>query len=178
MRRVITLTAMLAASPTWALTATELDVWIQSMPTVQVWLDQHEDAMPQGNAAMTDGMAAMFQEGINSLKTSGLYGEFSQQLSAVGFDSVEQWTRITTEISLGMLAVDMNEQGGSRAQVQQQLAQVQQMRSSGNMPAEQLNAMESMLRGTLTMIDEMESVDAADKALVRDRMTELQELIQ
>ena len=136
MRRVMTLVAMLATSPAWALTATELDVWINSMPQIQGWLDQHEDAMPKTSASMEQGMAAMFQEGIKSRK-----------VSAAGFDSVEQWTRVTTEVSLGMLAVEMSEQGGSRDQVKQQLAQLQQMRNAGGMPAEQLDAMETMMRG-------------------------------
>ncbi|WP_369856803.1 hypothetical protein [Candidatus Thalassolituus haligoni] len=178
MRRVMTLVAMLATSPAWALTATELDVWINSMPQIQGWLDQHEDAMPKTSASMEQGMAAMFQEGIKSLKTSGLYSEFGRKVSAAGFDSVEQWTRVTTEVSLGMLAVEMSEQGGSRDQVKQQLAQLQQMRNAGGMPAEQLDAMETMMRGTLKMMDEMEAVDAADKTLVSGRMAELRQLMQ
>src|SRR5690606_39397565 len=63
------------------LTDNEIKQWINTMPSLQGWLDEREDQLPDNDIPDADySMDAAFARGIDQLREAGLYNQFSQQV--------------------------------------------------------------------------------------------------
>ena len=153
------------------LTDSEIKLWIKTMPTLQGWLDEREDQLPDNDIPDADySMDAAFARGIDQLREAGLYNQFSQQVKNAGFKSVEDWVRVSQQISMAYIAISMEEQPATRVEIENQM---QAIRSAKNIPAEEKAMLENMLQASLNMLDSLANVTAADKDRVRPYLPQL-----
>ncbi len=178
MRAILAMAALLTTTSAMALTQQELDNWIEVMPHVNQWMDEHDDAMPEEQPSPQASMEEVFAQGIQNLKDANLYDDFGGVVAQSGFSSVEAWSEATADISLAMMAIQVRGEGGIRAQLEKQLAQLQQMRETSSMSDERIDAMESMLQASLKMIQQADEVDDATIELVKSRQNTLEKLMQ
>ncbi|WP_221796861.1 hypothetical protein [Oceanobacter mangrovi] len=178
MRLAIAVAALLTASQALALTDKEIDQWITSMPKLDQWMEQHPNVAPEQTMQPGQGLKEVYQQGINALKSAGLYSQFNSQVMQYGFNSVEHWAEVSTDISMAMLALENDEPEGARAQIQQQLAQLQQLRSSNAMPAEQLDSMEQLLKSSLQILAEADQVPTDVLEMVKRRKDDIESIME
>ncbi|MCD8523992.1 MAG: hypothetical protein LRY66_03515 [Saccharospirillaceae bacterium] len=166
MRIVMTLLISLLAPLVMAADLTEKDVkhWMEAMPALEKWLDQHEDKLPEENFAGETSLDAMFNKGIEQLKDAGLYNDFSKQVKANGYKNIEQWAEISRRVTMGYMALEMENEQVSLSQLE---AQLEQIRQSEGMSAEQKMMMEQMMTTSLMMLRSVENVSKQDKEAVR-----------
>ena len=163
---LLTVTAQAAT-----LTDSEIKQWINTMPSLQEWLDEREDQLPDNDIPDADySMDAAFARGIDKLREAGLYNEFSQQVKNAGFKSVEDWVRISQQISMAYIAISMEAQPATRVEIENQM---QAIRSAKNIPEEEKAMLENMLQASLNMLDALDKVSAADKDRVRPYLPQL-----
>ncbi|MCY0967171.1 hypothetical protein [Parathalassolituus penaei] len=175
MRRINALMILLAAAlPTQALTSSELGAWMTGMPEIKNWLDTHQDQLPEQPAAPGSSMETVFQQGVEQLRGAGLYGDFESLVRAKGFESVERWSVVSTEVTRAFVAIEMEKEAASVTEMQNQL---QQVKSMPGMPEEQRQAMINMLEQSLGMIKEAQSAPSADKELVRSHLEEVRGIL-
>lgn len=155
------------------LTGKDVERWVESMPAVQGWLDQHEDQLPEDEDMSDDkfDMDAMMKRGIQQLKDAGLYSEFNSRVKAAGFRNAEHWAETSQRVSMAYFALSMEGQNDPREEIEAQLQQIRSM----DVPAEQKAMMEGMLQSSLSMLKAMENVSAADKAVVRPYLPQITE---
>lgn len=154
-----------------ALTDSDIQRWLNTMPALQSWLDQHQDQLPDNDIPDADySMDAAFARGIEQLRDAGLYNDFSQQVKSAGFSSVEDWVRISQQISMAYIAISMEQQPATRVEIENQM---QAIRSAKNIPAEEKAMLENMLQASLNMLDSLAAVTAADKDRVRPFLPQL-----
>ncbi|TVV42106.1 MULTISPECIES: hypothetical protein [unclassified Thalassolituus] len=167
MRIVMTLLFSLLAPLAMAADLTEKDVkhWMEAMPALENWLDQHEDQLPEEDfSAGESSIDAMFNKGIEQLKAAGLYDDFSKQVKAGGYKNIEHWAEISRRVTMGYMALEMENEQVSLSQLE---AQLEQIRQSEGMPAEQKMMMEQMMGASLMMMRAVENVSEQDKSAVR-----------
>lgn len=169
----VALTMMASFSMAADLTKQEVTAWINSMSTLQGWLDAHEEKMPQRDYGENSGadMGAIIARGINDLKEAGLYNEFNKEVKKAGFNSVEHWADTSQRVTLGYLALEIadQEQGVSLSQLEAQLKQVRE----SDLPDEQKKMMEDMMNTSLLMMKSVQNVSESDKALLRPYRAQL-----
>lgn len=173
MRLLAIMLSSLLAFSVYAASLTDKDVqlWIKTIPSLQAWLDQHQDQLPEEDMHDPDfSMEAAFDRGIQQLREAGLYNQFNQQVKAAGFTSVEHWTQVSGKISMAYLALSMEAQPATRVEIQNQL---QAIRSAKNIPAEEKSMLENMLNASLNMLDAVERVPVSEKNLVRPYLPQL-----
>lgn len=169
MRLLLAVALTMMASFTMAadLTKQEVTAWINSMSTLQGWLDAHEDKMPQHeDDGMSGGdMESIIARGITDLKSAGLYNDFNKEVKKAGFDSVEHWANTSQRVTMGYLALEIadQEQGVSLSQLEAQMKQVRE----SDLPEEQKKMMEDMMSTSLQMMKSVQNVSESDKAVLR-----------
>jgi len=152
------------------LTGQDVRLWIKSMPQLEQWLDEHEDQLPEDDLAYDDfSVDGMFDKGIRELRNAGLYNGFNREVKSAGYRDVEHWAEISRRVSLGYLALEMENEQVSSAQLE---AQLQQIRES-DLPAEQKAMMEQMMSASLLMMKAVDGVSMADKEAVRPYRSQL-----
>ncbi|MDR9468880.1 hypothetical protein [Marinospirillum sp.] len=174
---IFTLLSLLAFSVSAAnLSDSEVQRWIDTHPQIQAWLDQHEDLFPEEDEdAMSFNMEQIFAEGIEELRKAGLYDEFNSQIQDAGFNNVEHWTEITQNITLAYMALAMEDSPHSRQMLERQ---IEEIRTSPNIPEDQREMYEAMMVSSLEMIDMAEQVPDADKETVRPHLPQLEEMFE
>ena len=172
------LTVLLFSVLAFSVQASELSdknikLWIDSMPALQGWLDQHKDKLPEDNVADANfNMEEAFKRGIQDLKNAGLYNEFNSKVKSAGFSNVEQWVGVTQQITMAYTAVMLQQQPDSRAVIEEQLHSI---RTSKHVPAEEKAMLEGMLLASLKMLDAVDAVPAADKQRIQPYLPQLTE---
>lgn len=151
---------------------TEADVkhWTDAMPGLQAWLTQHEDQMPDTMPDGTQGIEEMISQGVQDLKSAGLYDEYNSKVKAAGYSSVEDWASATQRVSMAYLALELESQPVSLAQLEAQLKQIQE----SDLPAEQKDMMTQMMSSSIIMMKAVGKVSDADKNAVRPYKDQLQ----
>lgn len=175
MRIIMTLLFGLLAPLAMAADLTEKDVkhWMEAMPALESWLDQHEDQLPEEDfSAGETSIDAMFNKGIEQLKAAGLYNEFSQQVKAGGYNDIEQWAEVSRRVTMGYMALEIENEQVSLSQLE---AQLEQIRQSEGMPAEQKMMMEQMMSTSMMMLRAAGNVSKQDKEAVRPFRQQLAE---
>jgi len=178
MRLTVALTAMLATSSALALDQQQIDQWIEVMPQVDQWMSVNENAMPVEQPTPGVSLKEVFQQGIENLRKADLYLDFQGLVNRAGFDSVEEWTDVTADITMAMMALSLEGQGDMEAQLDQQMQQLEMMKQNQAMPAEQIQAMEQMLEASRQMLQQANDVDEKDMALVRANQNRLEDLMR
>lgn len=175
MRRINALMILMAAAlPTQALTSSELDTWITGMPEIKTWLDAHQDQLPEQAPTPGSSMESVFQQGVDQLRGAGLYSDFETLVKTKGFDGVERWSTVSTEVTRAFVAIEMEKEAASIAEMQTQLQQVKTM---PGLPEEQRQAMINMLEQSLGMVKDAQSAPATDKELVRAHLEEVRGIL-
>lgn len=168
---LLVLSLMMSVARAGDLSDDQVNNWVSSMPTLQSWLDKHEDQLPKEDM-MKKGVASvdeMFTQGIAQLQKAGLYDEFSKLVKTQSFDSVEAWSEVSKKITMAYMAISME---GETVDVKQIAAQIQQLKASA-LPEEQKQMMENMLQASMNMIKSLGTISAADKEAVRPYLTKI-----
>ncbi|WP_430462993.1 hypothetical protein ACQUQU_09465 [Thalassolituus sp. LLYu03] len=167
----IALTLMTSLAAAADLTSKDVQLWINSMPDIDTWLNEHEDKLPElGYQEEDASLDAMFKRGMQDLKKAGLYDEFNAKVKKAGFSSVDQWVEVSSRISLTYMALETEDnQQISASQLEAQLKEIRE----SDLPAEQKAAMEQMMAGSLMVMKAISNVSDADKAAVRPHREEL-----
>lgn len=150
----------------------DVENWLDTLPPIQAWLDQQEHNLPDTEPPEDIGnIEKMMEFSIKKLKAAGVYDEFEKKVQAAGYQNVPQWGRLSQRISLAFMAVQQDNEPISRDAIEQQIQQLKTL----DMPPENKQMMEKMLRGSLAMIDAINAVSAKDKAAVRPHIDRLLE---
>jgi len=156
------------------LTSTNVERWIGSMPQIQSWLDSHDDAMPAPSPAAPGDLKSVFDQGVSNLRKAGLYQSFYGELKRYGYQSVEQWSDETAQISMAYLAIEMEREPITLSQLQAQLAQVE---AAEGLPPEQAKAMKGMLKSTIAMMRQVRSVSVSDKQAIKPFLKQVEQVL-
>ncbi|MEQ3761859.1 MAG: hypothetical protein ABNH15_02265 [Alcanivorax sp.] len=173
MRLVMAMLALSLSTFSYAeLTEKQVSRWVESMPSVQTWIEKNSDKVNKHDLMKTDngGMAGMFDGALKELKRVGLDEDFSNLIKTQGYDSEQQWAEDSSEIVLTFMAITMEKQSLNRQAIEQQLAQVK----NSPLPEAQKKMMANMLQSSLSMMDEVEAVPVEDKTLVRPYMSKIE----
>lgn len=173
MRLIISMLALSLSAFSYAdLTEKQVSRWVDSMPSVQTWLEKNDDKINKHDLMKTDngGMSGMFDGALKELKRVGLDDDFSSFIKSQGYVSSEEWAGDSGEILLTYMAITMENQSLNRQAIEQQLSQVK----NSPLPEEQKKMMANMLESSLSMMDEVEAVPADDKTLVRPYMKKIE----
>lgn len=176
MRYLLTLIITLSCALVQAGNLTNKDVerWLNSAPELQKWLEKQEDKLP--NVPEPDDqydINTAMQQGIQQLKTAGIYTELDKKVKAAGYSNVEHWIAQSQQISLAYLAVILSKEVGQRAEI---MAQLQELEKT-DLPEANKALMKSMLEGSLAMLNAIESSTAADQKAVQPYLDKLGALI-
>ncbi|MAK90737.1 MAG: hypothetical protein CMI13_05830, partial [Oleibacter sp.] len=109
-------------------------------------------------------------QGVQDLKSAGLYDEYNSKVKAAGYSSVEDWASATQRVSMAYLALELENQPVSLAQLEAQLKQIQE----SDLPAEQKDMMTQMMSSSIIMMKAVGKVSDADKNAVRPYKDQLQ----
>lgn len=173
MRLIISMFVLSLSAFSYAeLTDKQVARWVDSMPSVQTWIESNDDKINKHDLMKTDngGMAGMFDGALQELKRVGLSDDFSRLITTQGYDSAEQWAGDSSEILLTYMAITMEKQSLNREAIEQQLGQVK----NSPLPEEQKKMMARMLESSLAMMGEVEAVSNEDKTLIRPFMSKIE----
>lgn len=158
------------------LTRPDVERWIKTHNSLQSWLDQHQQLLPDEEFANTNlSMDELRAKGIQKLRDTGLYPDFNRRVRQAGFNNVEHWSLLGQQISLAYMAIALEENPQSRAMIEEQL---QELRSSRDFPAAEKALYEAMLKDSLNMMRQAERISPASKAVVRPFQQQLEELFE
>ncbi|MGB0504390.1 MAG: hypothetical protein ACPGGD_10075, partial [Thalassolituus sp.] len=90
MRLVMAMLALSLSTFSYAeLTEKQVSRWVESMPSVQTWIEKNSDKVNKHDLMKTDngGMAGMFDGALKELKRVGLDEDFSNLIKTQGYDS-------------------------------------------------------------------------------------------
>lgn len=172
MRLLLTLT--LALFTTWSLAADlstkEVEQWLQSAPELQSWLEKQEDKLEQASG-LDDNLSDedLLLQTVQQLKKVGIHDDLNKKVKAAGFADVMHWLKASQQISLAYMALVMEEQLGQRAELEDQLKQLE----VAQLPEESKEMMRAMLQSSLAMLDAIAAVSDADKAAVQPYLEQL-----
>ena len=176
MRYLLTLIITLSCALVQAadLTSKDVERWLSSAQELQEWLEKQEDKLstlpePTGPYDMNTAM----QHGIEQLKAAGVYAELDKKVKAAGYTNAEHWITQSQQISLAYLAVVLSNEVGQRAEILEQLQQIEKT----NLPEANKAMMKAMLESSLAMLNAIESSTAADQKAVQPYLDKLGALI-
>jgi len=156
--------ALMSLSAQAELSKEVVERWVHSLQPVQTWVENNGDKINKHDLLRADakGMSGMFDNALAELERVGLKESFTTTITKQGYTSAEHWAAESSEVTLAYLAVSMQGKVPSREALEQQLAQV----SASQLPQAQKQMMQDMLKGTLSMLDDVQTVSDSDKALI------------
>ncbi|SFX44723.1 hypothetical protein [Marinospirillum alkaliphilum] len=156
------------------LTRADVERWIKTHGELQSWLDQHQEQLPDEDFANTNlSMEELMAKGIQQLRTAGLYNEFNRRVQRAGFSNVEHWAKLGQQISLTYMAIGLEENPQALGMFE---AQLRELRSARDIPAEEKAMYEAMLNESINMMRQAQRMSSASKAAVRPYQRQLEEL--
>ena len=144
------------------LTSQDVSQWPKAMPILKSWLTEHEDDV-SANISDQNDPEVVFEESIAALKKAGLYEELNSKVKGLGYSNVEQWSKITEQVTLAWMALEMDAAK----------AQYEALKANPDIPPAQKAMMEEMLAPALAMIALADKSSAADKAAVKPHQNEI-----
>lgn len=153
------------------LTDNDVQRWLKAMPTLTSWLEQHDDKLG-GDSVMQESetMDQVFEKGVEQLRKEGLYDDFNKQAKQQGFASVEEWATVSRDISLAFMAIELQDNPASEAQMQ---AQLEQLSQAEGIPAEEKAMMEGMMKASIMMVKAAKQVPANNIKIVKAHADEI-----
>ncbi len=151
------------------LTNSDVSLWLKAMPTLQPWLDTHEDEL-SSHISNTEDPEVIFKETIGALKKSGLYKELNAKVQSLGFTSAEQWGEVSQRITFSWLALEID---ANKAQIDAAKAQYDAMMNNPDIPDAQKQMMKEMMGSGFIMTKLAEKASVSDKAIIKKRQAEL-----
>ncbi len=147
----------------------DVSQWLTSMPTLKPWLEKNESKL-SANISEPNNPEVVFKESVPALKKAGLYDELNGKVKKLGYSDVEQWTRITQQVTFAWMALEMD---ANKAQIDQAKAQYDAMIANPNTPPAQKAMMEQMMAPALVMVKLASKSSAADKSAVKPHQGKL-----
>ena len=147
----------------------DVGLWLESMKTLQPWMQQHEEKLQQEMQGQTSPEVA-FKQTTAMLKKHGLYNEFNSKVKKLGYRDVEHWTQVTQQVTFAWMALEMQQ---NKAEVEAAKAQYDAMKNNPNIPAEQKMMMEQMMGQAFAMMRMAEQSSAADRLAVESHQLAL-----
>lgn len=161
----ITLVLFMPLAMAGQLTAKQVEQWLDAMPQLTSWLSQHEEQLDADHVVKDSAsLDQVFAKGVEQLRTKGLYDAFNQEVTANGFDSVEQWAELSREITMAYMAIEMEHELISASQME---AQLQQLQAAEGLSPEEKAMMEQMMKASLMMVQAAQKVPEANKKAIR-----------
>ncbi|HCM04859.1 MAG TPA: hypothetical protein DIC30_02495 [Oceanospirillales bacterium] len=151
------------------LTSQDVSQWLKAMPILKSWLTEHEDDL-SANISDRNDPEVVFKESIAALKKAGLYEELNNKVKGLGYSSVEQWSKITEQVTFAWMSVEMD---ANKAQMDAAKAQYEALKANPDIPPAQKAMMEEMMAPALAMIALADKSSAADKAAVKPHQNEI-----
>lgn len=151
------------------LNSQDVSQWLDSMPVLKPWLDQHEGEL-SANISEPNNPEVVFKESAAALKKAGLYDELNGKVIKLGYSDVEQWSQVTEQVTFAWMALEMDD---NKAQVDAAKAQYEAMKANPDIPAAQKALMEQMLAPALAMVKVANKASAADRVAVKSHQDQL-----
>lgn len=151
------------------LTSQDVSQWLKAMPSLKSWLTEHEDDL-SANISDRNDPEVVFKESIAALKKAGLYEELNSKVKELGYSSVEEWSKITEQVTFAWMSVEMDT---NKAQVDAAKAQYKALKENPDIPPAQKEMMEQMMAPALAMIALADKSSDADKAAVKPHQDKL-----
>jgi hypothetical protein len=143
--------------------------WLSSMPVLKPWLEQHESKLT-ANISEPNNPEVVFKESVPALKKAGLYDELNGKVTKLGYSDVEQWTKVTQQVTFAWMALEME---ANKAQIDAAKAQYEAMKANPNVPAAQKSLMEQMMAPALAMVKLADKASDGDKRAVKQYQEKL-----
>lgn len=158
-----------------SLNTKDIELWIKTYPELENWLEQQEQTFDESGLEGTASLDFdnMFEYAVKQLKQSGVYNKLDKEVVAAGFESAEQWLKLSHRISMVFLSLIWDEQVGNREEIQQQLKQLE----AADMPEEHKAMMRNMAESSLKMLDVIESITEEEKKVAAPFFEQLGNLI-
>jgi hypothetical protein len=167
---ILTITALMSFQVMAAdLTSQDVSQWLKAMPILKSWLAEHEDDL-SANISDRNDPEVVFKESIAALKKAGLYEELNSKVKGLGYNSVEQWSKVTEQVTFAWMSIEME---ANKPQMDAAKAQYEAMKANPDIPPAQRAMMEQMMAPALAMIALADKSSAADKAAVKPHQGEL-----
>ncbi|MFT4765871.1 MAG: hypothetical protein ACI9OH_002985 [Oleispira sp.] len=145
------------------LSSKEVSHWLETMPALQPWLEQHENELSD-NISEPNNPEVVYKESIAALKKAGLYDELNGKVKKLGFDNPEHWSQTTQQVTFAWMALEME---SNNSQIGAAKAQYDAMLNNPDMPEAQKEMMKNMLAPVLAMVDLANKSSKADKNAVK-----------
>lgn len=146
--------------------------WLKAMPSLTGWLHQHQDALHSEHIMEeSSDMDQVFAKSIKLLREKGLYADFNSLVRKQGYQDVEQWSEVSRDISLAFIALQMDQEQITVAQLEEQLAKLE---SAEGISAEQKAMMTEMMQTSLMMLKSTQGVSQNNKQLVRQYAAQIE----
>ncbi len=185
---VITLLALPLILSAGELKKDQITRWIKAFPTVDAWMDQHEDEMDTVMDELdTDDMSMdqMMQAGFEAIKSHPKYGELQKVVKPLGYSNTEELMTDTIQIFKTYTAINFknemaeNEDKMGIAEFQKQIDQIDQMQG---MSEDQKKMMKEQLQAVMgqigTMMKSFDSVSDADIATLMPFYDQIETLFE
>jgi len=157
------------------LTNNLISQWLKSQPQVEAFGDKHDAQLSKydSDIGAQGSLDAAYKQGIVALKESGLYDDFEDVIDDYGFDSPEQWSQVGSQIMSAYMAVEM---AGQAPQMDQMMAQMQEMMSNDQIPAAQKEMMMNAMQQGKAMHESSKSVPQEDIDAIQPFLPQLRSM--
>ena len=147
----------------------DVSQWLSAMPTLKSWLTEHEDEI-SANISDRNDPEVVFKESIAALKKAKLYDELNQKVQKLGYSNVEEWSKVTEQVTFAWMAIEMD---ANKAEVDAAKAQYKAMETNPDIPPAQKAMMQEMMAPAIAMIALADRASTADKAAVKPHQQKL-----
>jgi len=147
------------------LTSAKIERWMVTLEPVKDWIHEQGTGLDQKKllSAGSGGMAGMFERALSEVERAGKLESFSTMLKQHGYHSPQSWVEESTEVMRTFVAINMGGKIPDAAAIEAQLETLQ----NSALAESQRAMMETMLKGTLAMLDEVKSVSKEDIETLR-----------
>ncbi|MBE0484342.1 MAG: hypothetical protein IBX52_12670 [Bacterioplanes sp.] len=163
-------TSVLAAD----LTDSDIQRWLNAMPNIVAWQDAHEDQLDdeEDDIVFSTDMKKMIDQAIEQLKRAGLYNDFNRLIKQQGYSTIYQWGEYTQRISLAYMAMLIDEEQVSLADMETQLAMIKNM---DGFDEQEKAMMVTGIEASIELFKESSKISKAERALIRRHRAALDE---
>ena len=176
MRWIAPFILLIVSSTVLAADLTDADVqrWLKAMPAIMAWQDAHEDQLADEEEDMTfsTDMTQMIDQAVQQLKSAGLYENFDRLIKQNGYRSIHQWGEYTQRISMAYMAMLIEEEQVSLADMETQLAMIKNM---DGFDEQEKAMMVTAIQASIELFKESSKVSKAERALIRRHRAALDE---